>query len=228
MLCLFVYPRLEQLAAVFVVFEEVETRAGGREQHRVAGLCGGFLGGAREGVPVVMDGFISGVAALCAVRLCSLGAESYDTLGGRVEALEEKLKKNRFTLSDYYDQLVQLKSMGSFEQLAGMMPGQLGKQMANAELDPKMMAHTEAIILSMTPYERENPAVLGASRKKRIAAGCGLQVMDVNRLLKGFEMLQQMTKSMAKGNFRGIPGMGGMPGMGGGRMRSFGRKKRFK
>lgn len=55
--------------------------------------------------------------------------------------------------------------MGSFEQLAGMMPGQLGKQMANAELDPKMMAHTEAIILSMTPYERENPAVLGASRK---------------------------------------------------------------
>ena len=75
---------------------------------------------------------------------------------------------------------------------------------------------------------KKNPQILNASRKKRIAAGCGLQVMDVNRLLKGFEMLQQMTKSMAKGNFRGIPGMGGMPGMGGGRMRSFGRKKRFK
>ena len=140
----------------------------------------------------------------------------------KAKKLEEKLKKNRFTLSDYYDQLVQLKSMGSFEQLAGMMPGQLGKQMANAELDPKMMAHTEAIILSMTPYERENPAVLGASRKKRIAAGCGLQVVDVNRLLKQFEMMQQLTKQLSKGGrFPGMPGLGS-------RMHGFGRKKRLK
>ena len=149
----------------------------------------------------------------------------------KAKKLEEKLKKNRFTLSDYYDQLVQLKSMGSFEQLAGMMPGQLGKQMANAELDPKMMAHTEAIILSMTPYERENPAVLGASRKKRIAAGCGLEVVDVNRLLKSFEMLQQMTKAMTKGG--GMRGLGGMMGGFGGKvargaMHGFGRKKRLK
>ena len=143
---------------------------------------------------------------------------------GTGEKLEEKLKKNRFTLSDYYDQLVQLKSMGSFEQLAGMMPGQLGKQMANAELDPKMMAHTEAIILSMTPYERENPAVLGASRKKRIAAGCGLEVVDVNRLLKQFEMMQSMIKQVTRGGK--MPK--GMGGFGGGRMRGFGRKKRFK
>lgn len=78
-----------------------------------------------------------------------------------------------------------------------MMPGQLGKQMANAELDPKMMAHTEAIILSMTPYERENPAVLGASRKKRIAAGCGLKIEEVNKLLKQFEAMQKMTKQLA-------------------------------
>ena len=142
----------------------------------------------------------------------------------KAKKLEEKLKKNRFTLSDYYDQLVQLKSMGSFEQLAGMMPGQLGKQMANAELDPKMMAHTEAIILSMTPYERENPAVLGASRKKRIAAGCGLEVVDVNRLLKQFEMMQSMIKQVTRGGK--MPK--GMGGFGGGRMRGFGRKKRFK
>ena len=141
----------------------------------------------------------------------------------KAKKLEEKLKKNRFTLSDYYDQLVQLKSMGSFEQLAGMMPGQLGKQMANAELDPKMMAHTEAIILSMTPYERENPAVLGASRKKRIAAGCGLEVVDVNRLLKQFEMMQSMIKQVTRGG-KMPKGMGGF----GGRMRGFGRKKRFK
>ena len=142
----------------------------------------------------------------------------------KAKKLEEKLKKNRFTLSDYYDQLVQLKSMGSFEQLAGMMPGQLGKQMANAELDPKMMAHTEAIILSMTPYERENPAVLGASRKKRIAAGCGLEVVDVNRLLKQFEMMQSMIKQVTRGG-KMPKGMGGFSG---GRMRGFGRKKRFK
>ena len=142
----------------------------------------------------------------------------------KAKKLEEKLKKNRFTLSDYYDQLVQLKSMGSFEQLAGMMPGQLGKQMANAELDPKMMAHTEAIILSMTPYERENPAVLGASRKKRIAAGCGLEVVDVNRLLKQFEMMQAMIKQVTRGGK--MPK--GMGGFGGGRARGFGRKKRSK
>ena len=83
--------------------------------------------------------------------------------------------------------------------------------------------------LSMTPLERENPQILNASRKRRIAAGCGLQVVDVNRLLKSFEMLQQLTKSMSKGRFRGIPGMGGMPGMGGrGKMKGFGRKKRLK
>ena len=141
----------------------------------------------------------------------------------KAQELAEKLKKNRFTLSDYYDQLVQLKSMGSFEQLAGMMPGQLGKQMANAELDPKMMAHTEAIILSMTPYERENPAVLGASRKKRIAAGCGLEVVDVNRLLKQFEMMNQMMKQFSgpgasrkmkrMGKLGGMGGLGGFPGL---------------
>ena len=152
--------------------------------------------------------------------------QQYDE--AQAKKLEEKLRKNRLTLSDYLDQLEQLQKMGDLSQIAGMLPGGLGKQLDNAQLDEKQMAHTKAIILSMTPQERENPQILNASRKKRIAAGCGLEVVDVNRLLKSFEMLQQMTKSMAKGNFRGIPGMGGMPGMGGGRMRSFGRKKRFK
>ena len=93
------------------------------------------------------------------------------------------------------------------------------------------MAHNKAIILSMTPLERENPQILNASRKKRIAAGCGLEVVDVNRLLKSFEMLQQMTSALAKGTMRG--GLGGrMGGMGGrvakGAMHGFGRKKRLK
>ena len=132
--------------------------------------------------------------------------------------LEEKLRKNRFTLQDYYDQLQQLRGMGDLSQLAGMMPGNLGKQLQGATIDEKAMAHTEAIMLSMTPLERENPQILNASRKKRIAAGCGLEVVDVNRLLKQFDMMQQLTKQMTKGR---------MPGMGG-RMHGFGRKKRFK
>ena len=132
--------------------------------------------------------------------------------------LEEKLRKNRFTLQDYYDQLQQLRSMGDLSQLAGMMPGQLGRQLQGATIDEKQMAHTEAIILSMTPKERENPQILGASRKRRIAAGCGLEVVDVNRLLKQFDAMQQMVKQMTKGR---LPGMGG-------RMHGFGRKKRMK
>ena len=133
--------------------------------------------------------------------------------------LEEKLRKNRFTLQDYYEQLQQIRGMGDLSQLAGMMPGNLGRQLQGAQIDEKQMAHTEAIILSMTPLERENPQILNASRKKRIAAGCGLEVVDVNRLLKQFDMMQQITKQMSKGR---------LPGMGGGRMFGFGRKKRFK
>ena len=136
--------------------------------------------------------------------------------------LEEKLRKNRFTLQDYYEQLQQLRGMGDLSQIAGMLPGGLGKQLSGATIDEKQMAHTEAIILSMTPLERENPQILNASRKRRIAAGCGLQVVDVNRLLKQFEMMQQLTKQFAKGaRMPGLPGMGG-------RMHGFGRKKRLK
>ena len=135
--------------------------------------------------------------------------------------LEEKLRKNRLTLTDYLDQMQQLKNMGDLSQIAGMLPGQLGRQMAGASIDEKALAHTEAIILSMTPLERENPQILNASRKKRIAAGCGLQVVDVNRLLKQFELMQQLTKQMTRGR---LPNMGGM----GGRMHGFGRKKRLK
>ena len=133
--------------------------------------------------------------------------------------LEEKLRKNRFTLQDYYDQLQQLRGMGDLSQLAGMMPGNLGRQLQGATIDEKQMAHTEAIILSMTPLERENPQILNASRKRRIAAGCGLEVVDVNRLLKQFDMMQQLTKQMSKGR---------MPMGMGGRMHGFGRKKRFR
>ncbi len=136
----------------------------------------------------------------------------------KAQQLAEKLKKNRFTLQDYYDQIVQMKGMGSMEEILGMMPGVNAKALEGATINEKALAHTEAIILSMTPREREDPSILNSSRKKRIAAGCGLQVVDVNRLLKQFDMAQQVTKQMSKlagkrrkGKFGKLPG--GMPGL---------------
>ena len=151
------------------------------------------------------------------LTLIEKAEQSFDSK--QAAKLEEKMRKNRFTLQDYFDQLQQLRGMGDLSQLAGMMPGEMGRQLKGASIDEKLMAHTEAIILSMTPLERENPQVLNASRKKRIAAGCGLQVVDVNRLLKQFEMMQQLTKQFSKG------GRGAMGSMS--RMQGFGRKKRF-
>ncbi len=129
----------------------------------------------------------------------------------------ERLRKNKFTLQDYYDQLVQVKSMGSLSDIAGMLPGMNAKALEGATFDEKALGRTEAIILSMTPYERENPGVLNSSRKKRIAAGCGLDVVDVNRLLKQFEMMQQMTKQFTGKNMAKKMKRGG--GLFGGKMK---------
>ena len=125
----------------------------------------------------------------------------------------ERLRKNKFTLTDFYDQLIQLKSMGSMQDIAAMMPGMGGKKFDFSAADEKNLARIEAIIQSMTPYERENPNVLNSSRKKRIAAGSGTQVVDINRLLKQFEQIQQLTKQFsnpkkAKGLMSRFKGMG--------------------
>lgn len=126
--------------------------------------------------------------------------------------MEEKMRTNRFTLQDFYDQMVQLRSMGSMEDLLAQMPG--GANMKDIKLDPKAMAHTEAIILSMTPKERENPSIIGASRKKRIAAGCGLRVEDVNKLLKSFEQMKKLMKQFSSpGAAKKLKRMGGFGGM---------------
>ena len=113
--------------------------------------------------------------------------------------LQEKMRKNRLTLTDFYEQLVQLKGMGSMRDLAGMIPGVDAKALEGASVDEKALTRTEAIILSMTQEEREDPSILNSSRKKRIAAGSGTQVVDINRLLKQFEMMQQLTRQMAGG-----------------------------
>lgn len=111
--------------------------------------------------------------------------------------MAEKLVKNRFTLSDFYEQLVSVKSMGSISDIAGMIPGIDAKALSGASIDEKALSRTEAIILSMTKAERDNPSILNSSRKKRIAAGSGTSVVDINRLLKQFEMMQTMAKQFS-------------------------------
>lgn len=124
----------------------------------------------------------------------------------------ERMRKNKFTLTDFYDQMVQLKSMGSMQDIASMLPGMGGKKL-DLTVDEAQLARTEAIILSMTPQEREDPSLLNSSRKKRIAAGSGTQVVDINRLLKQFETIQQFTRQLSnpkksKGLMSRFKGMG--------------------
>lgn len=134
--------------------------------------------------------------------------------------LEQKLKSSKFTLADFYDQLVQLKGMGSLQDIAGMMPGMNAGALKNATIDEKAMSRTEAIIQSMTPYERENPSCLNHSRKRRVAAGAGVKVEEINRLLKQFDMMNQMMKQFsgpgASKKMKRMGKTGGFPGMPGG------------
>ncbi len=149
------------------------------------------------------------------LSLIEKAEQAYDAK--KAAEMEERLKSNKFTLQDFYDQMVQLKSMGSMQDILAQMPG--GMNLKNIQLDEKAMTHTEAIILSMTPKERENPNLIGASRKKRIAAGAGLKVEDVNRLLKSFEQMKAMIKQFSgpgagkkMKRMRGFGGMG-FPGL---------------
>ena len=135
----------------------------------------------------------------------------------KARELEERLRANKFTLADFYEQLGQLKRMGSVQDLLAMVPGVDAKALSGAALDDRAMARTEAIIQSMTPRERENPEIIGSSRKKRIAAGSGTSVVDVNRLLRQFETMQKMLRQMSGmggKKLKRMQRMGGFPGMG--------------
>lgn len=122
--------------------------------------------------------------------------------------MEKKLKESSFDLNDLLDQMNQIKKMGSLSQIIGMIPG--GNKIREEDIDDKALVYTEAIIQSMTKREREKPSIINPSRKKRIAAGCGLRVEDVNRLLRQFEQMQKMMKQMnKKGKRPSLPmGMG--------------------
>ena len=113
--------------------------------------------------------------------------------------MERKMRENRFTLTDYLEQMGQLKNMGSLDQLVGMIPGMKPNMLKDAKVDEKAMARTEAMILSMTPAERENPDILNSSRKRRIAAGSGASVEDLNKLLKQFDQMKKMMKQFSGG-----------------------------
>lgn len=113
--------------------------------------------------------------------------------------LERKIRQQTFTLSDYLDQFDQLKNMGSIEQVLSMMPGVSPDALKNTKIDERAIDRMKAIILSMTPYEREHPEVIAASRKRRIAAGSGMKVEDVNKLLKQFETTRNMMKQITSG-----------------------------
>ncbi len=126
------------------------------------------------------------------------------------EKIEEKLRKNQFTFEDFLDQLRTIKKMGSLRDLLGFIPG-MDKAMKNVNIDDNAFNRVEAIILSMTRQERNNPKILNGSRRKRIANGSGTTVQDVNRLLKQFEEMQKMMKTVARGGKSRILKQFGLP-----------------
>ena len=115
----------------------------------------------------------------------------------KANELEKKIRESTFTLDDYLDQFQQIKKMGNIEQLAGMMPGMKPGALKDAKVDEKALARTEAIIKSMTRIEREKPDIINASRRKRIAAGSGTSVEEVNKLLKQFDQIKKLMKQFS-------------------------------
>ena len=118
------------------------------------------------------------------------------------EKMVKKMTKGNFDLEDFLGQLKQIKKLGQLENLLQLLPGAKKMGLSNVKIDPKKMTHTEAIILSMTPYERKHPEILKASRKQRIAKGSGTTVTEVNQLLNQFEEMKKMMKMMSNGNFK--------------------------
>ena len=129
------------------------------------------------------------------LSLIEKAEQAYDEK--KAAELEQKMRESTFTLDDYLDQFAQIKKMGSLDQLMGMMPGMNPGALKDAKIDEKALAHTEAIIKSMTKKEREKPEIIGASRKKRIAAGSGTSVEEVNKLLRQFDQIKKLMKQFS-------------------------------
>ena len=143
------------------------------------------------------------------VSLVEKAQEQFDEAQAR--ELKKKLAKDQFTLWDFYEQIQQIKKMGNIKDLASMIPG-MGKMLKDVDMDNSAFKTTEAIILSMTPYEREHPEAINGSRRKRIADGSGTSLPDVNKLLKQFEGTRKMMKTVMTGNLGGMMRPGGFHG----------------
>jgi signal recognition particle subunit SRP54 len=142
------------------------------------------------------------------VSLVEKARESVDL--EQAERLEKKLRKEQFTLEDFYEQIQQIKKMGSLEQILGMIPG-IGKQLKNVPVDDNAFSKVEAMINSMTTKERQNPQIINGSRRRRIAMGSGTRVQDINQLLNQFQEMRKMMKKMKMGKFRGAFKPGVLP-----------------
>ena len=118
------------------------------------------------------------------------------------EKAAKRMQNGKFDLEDFLSQMKQIKKLGPLENLIKLIPGASKMGLNNVQIDPKQMAHIEAIILSMTPKERKNPDIIKASRKTRIANGCGLSVQEVNKLLQQFDQMKKMMKQVSNGNFK--------------------------
>lgn len=156
-----------------------------------------------------MDGLSLFDAQRMANRILDMGdilsiAEKAEGLMSEDEAkdLSKKMLKGKYDFEDFLNTMKQIKKLGPLENLLKLIPGARKMGLNNVNIDPKEMAHVEAIILSMTPYERRHPEVLKAKRKIRIAKGCGMKVEDVNRLINQFEQMKKMMKSMSNGNMK--------------------------
>ena len=161
------------------------------------------------GVSEKMDGLEKFYPQRMANRILDMGdlmgmIEKAESVIDEDEAkdLTRKMKKGSYDLEDFLTNMKQIRKLGPLENILKMLPGARNMGLNNINIDPKDMAHVEAIVLSMTPYERRHPEVLKASRKIRIAKGSGRSVEEVNRLLKQFEMMKDMMKKMSSGNFK--------------------------
>ena len=160
------------------------------------------------GIGEKMDGIEEFYPDRMATRILGMGdimtmLEKAEEVIDQDEAMKaaKKMQSGKFDLDDFLGQLKQIKKLGPLENIIKMLPG-VPKELKGVKVDPKDMAHIEAIILSMTPYERKHPEVLKATRKQRIAKGSGRSVEEVNRLLKQFEQMKLMMKQMTNGNFK--------------------------
>jgi signal recognition particle subunit SRP54 len=143
--------------------------------------------------------------------IVSLVEKAVEDLGEEnIKKAEENLKKGQFSMEDYLTQLRQMKKMGGIEGIMSFMPGvsKMKAQMDASGIDEKIITLNEAIILSMTKKERENPRVIDGSRKKRIANGSGTDAATINKLLKQFKMMSEMMRKMSKGNLKGMSDKG--------------------